>query len=160
MKVLLIQPPIQDFYQTPTRIQPIGLAYLAASLKANGYEVEILDAQKKKRKTIPFPPELFYLREFYPDYDRSPFKLYTHYYHFGLDWEEIKERIKNSRAEVFGISSLFTPYQAEALKIARIIKEWDKGKIVVFGGANASTRPIEILQNPEVDYVIIGEGEK
>jgi hypothetical protein len=28
MKVLLIQPPIEDFYETPIRRQPLGLAYL------------------------------------------------------------------------------------------------------------------------------------
>jgi len=159
MKILLIQPPIQDFYQTAIRTQPIGLAYLAASLKSNGYEVEILDCQTEKRKTIPLPPELSYLRDYYPSPNLSPFKLYTHYYHFGLEWKEIQEKVKNSGADIFGISSLFTPYQEEALKVARIIKEWDKRKIVVFGGANVSPNPAKILQHPEVDYVVIGEGE-
>ncbi|MBM4324242.1 MAG: B12-binding domain-containing radical SAM protein [Deltaproteobacteria bacterium] len=159
MKILLIQPPIQDFYQTPIRTQPIGLAYLAASLIKEGYEVEILDCQTEKRKSIPTPPELSYLKEVYPFQDRSPFKLYTGFYHFGMGWEEIRKEIEKSKADIFGISSSFTPYHGEALKVAQLIKEWNSKKIVVMGGSHVSCDPEGVLKSPFVDYVILGEGE-
>jgi anaerobic magnesium-protoporphyrin IX monomethyl ester cyclase len=159
MKVLLIQPPIRDFYQTSIRTQPIGLAYLAASLKNNGHEVEILDCQTETKKSIPIPAELSYLKDFYPFNDRSPFKLYSGYYHFGMGWEEIGQKIRDSKADVLGISSSFTPYHGEALEIARIIKEWDRRKIVVMGGGHVSCDPEGVLRTPFVDYVILGEGE-
>jgi radical SAM superfamily enzyme YgiQ (UPF0313 family) len=159
MKVLLIQPPIRDFYQTSIRTQPIGLAYLAASLKSHGYEVGILDCQTSEKKSIPMPPELSYLKDFYPFNDRSPFKLYTGYYHFGMAWDEIREKIRNSKAHVFGISSSFTPYYQEAVEIGRIIKEWDHKKIVVMGGCHVSCDPENVLKSPWVDYVVLGEGE-
>jgi radical SAM superfamily enzyme YgiQ (UPF0313 family) len=159
MKVLLIQPPIRDFYQTSIRTQPIGLAYLAASLKSQGYEVEILDCQTEKKRSIPVPIELSYLRDFYPFNDRSPFKLYTGYYHFGMGWDEIRQKIKGSKADVFGISSSFTPYHGEALEIVRMIKEWDKNKMVIMGGPHVSCDPEGVLKSPFVDYVILGEGE-
>ena len=159
MKILLIQPPIRDFYQTAIRTQPIGLAYLAASLKAHGYEVEILDCQTEKKRSIPAPIELSYLKDFYPFNDRSPFKLYSGYYHFGLDGNEIRRRIEDSKANVFGISSSFTPYHGEALEIARIIKEWDCRKVVVMGGAHVSCDAEGVLRSPLVNYVILGEGE-
>jgi radical SAM superfamily enzyme YgiQ (UPF0313 family) len=159
MKILLIQPPIQDFYQTSIRTQPIGLAYLAASLQKYGYEVEILDCQIGKKRSIPIPSELSYLQDFYPFNDRSPFKLYSGYYHFGMSWDEIRRRIVDSKADVFGISSNFTPYHGEALEIARIIKEWDRKKIVVMGGAHVSCDPDGVIKSPLVDYVILGEGE-
>ena len=159
MKILLIQPPNRDFYQTSIRTQPIGLAYLAASLKAPGHEVGILDCQTETKKSIPIPAELSYLKDFYPFDDRSPFKLYTGYYHFGMSYEEIKQRINGSRADVFGISSSFTPYHGEALGIARIIKQWDERKIVVMGGAHVSCDPKGVLQTPFVDYAVLGEGE-
>lgn len=159
MKILLIQPPVQDFYQTSIRTQPIGLAYLASSLKSHGYETNILDCQIGNKKPIPIPPELSYLRGFYPFDDRGPFKLYTGYYHFGMGWKEVEEKIKDSKADVFGISSSFTPYHGEALGIARIIKEWDPKKVVVMGGAHVSCDPVSALQNPYVDYAVLGEGE-
>ena len=159
MKILLIQPPIQDFYQTSIRTQPIGLAYLATSLKKHGHEVEILDCQIEKRTSISIPSELSYLKNFYPFNDRSPFKLYTGYYHFGIGWKEVEQKIKDSKADAFGISCSFTPYHGEALEIARIIKEWDPKKMVVMGGAHISCDPEDVLQTPFVDYVVLGEGE-
>jgi len=159
MKILLIQPPIRDFYQTSIRTQPIGLAYLAASLKSHGYEVGILDCQTSEKRSAPVPPELSYLKDFYPFNDQSPFKLYTGYYHFGMAWDEIRERIKHSKAHVLGISSSFTPYYQEALEIAHLVKEWDRKKIVVMGGSHVSCDPESVLKNPWVDYVVLGEGE-
>ena len=159
MKILLVQPPLRDFYQTSIRTQPIGLAYLAASLKKNSYEVEILDCQTESKKSISIPPDLSYLRDLYPFNDRSPFKLYSGYYHFGMDWAEIRQKVEDSKADVFGISSSFTPYHGEALEIAQIIKEWDRRKIVVMGGAHVSCDPEGVLRGPFVDYVVLGEGE-
>jgi radical SAM superfamily enzyme YgiQ (UPF0313 family) len=159
MKILLIQPPIEDFYQTTIRTQPIGLAYLAASLKNRSHDVEILDCQTEKKTSIPIPAELSYLKDFYPFNDRSPFKLYSGYYHFGMEWKEVGQKIKDTKADVFGISSSFTPYHGEALEMAQIIKQWDREKIVVMGGAHVSCDPKAVLQNPLVDYVILGEGE-
>jgi anaerobic magnesium-protoporphyrin IX monomethyl ester cyclase len=160
MKILLIQPPTEDFYQTSIRTQPIGLAYLAASLITQGYEVEILDCQTEKKRSISIPAEFSYLKDVYPFNDRSPFKLYGGYYHFGMGWEEIGQRIEDSEADVFGISSNFTPYHGEAIKIAEMIKEWNEKKIVLMGGSHISCDPEGVLNSSLVDYVILGEGEK
>jgi anaerobic magnesium-protoporphyrin IX monomethyl ester cyclase len=159
MKILLIQPPVLDFYQTSIRTQPIGLAYLASPLQEHNHEVHILDCHTARRKTIPIPPELSYIKEFYPFNDRSPFKLYTGFYHFGMGWDEIKKKIEKSKADVFGISSSFTPYHGEALKVAQLVKEWDSKKIVVMGGSHVSCDPEGVLKSSFVDYVILGEGE-
>jgi len=159
MKILLIQPPIQDFYQTSIRTQPIGLAYLGASLQTDGHEVQILDCQTEKKRSISIPSELSYLRDFYPFDDRSPFKLYTGYYHFGMNRNEIRKRIEVSNADIFGISSSFTPYHGEAVEIARIIKAWDSDKVVIMGGAHVSCDPEGVLESPFVDYIVLGEGE-
>ena len=159
MKILLIQPPIRDFYRTSMRTQPIGLAYLAASLTAHGHSVEIFDCQTEKKRSIPLPPELAYLKDYYPFDDRGPFKLYSGYYHFGIGREEIGRRIEDARADVFGISSSFTPYHGEARELARIIKQGDSRRIVVMGGAHVSGDPHGVLASPDVDYVVLGEGE-
>ena len=42
MKVLLIQPPVQDFYDTDVRLQPIGLCYLKPAAKKYLPEVEVV----------------------------------------------------------------------------------------------------------------------
>ncbi len=160
MNTLLIQPPIQDFYHTPIRTQPIGLTYVASSLREDGHEVGILDCRTNGKREMPVPTELSYLKEFYPFNDRSPFALYSGYYHFGMSWEQIRRDIVRADANVYGISSGFTPYHGEALTIARIIKEWDARKIVVMGGAHVNADPEGVLESPLVDYVVLGEGER
>jgi len=160
MKVLLIQPPNQDFYYTSIRTQPIGLAYIASSLREDGHEVGILDCRADRKRAIPIPPELFYLKEFYPFNDRSPFALYSGYYHFGMSWEQIRQEIVRADADVYGISSGFTPYHGEALKVADMVKRWDARKIVIMGGAHVSADPEGVLKSPLVDYVVLGEGER
>ena len=115
--------------------------------------------QAEKKTPVPLSRELSYLRDFYPFEDRSPFKLYSGYYHFGMGWREIGQKVAELDADVFGISSSFTPYHQEALEVARIIKAWDRKKIVVMGGAHVSCDPESVLKNPWVDYAVLGEGE-
>ena len=42
MKLVLIQPPIQDFYDTDIRLQPIGLAYLKAAVRKSLLDVNVV----------------------------------------------------------------------------------------------------------------------
>lgn len=161
MKILLIQPPIEDFYQTHQRIEPIGLAYLASSLKKNGFAVEILDCQAvSKKNPINLPPSLRFLKDFYISGNLSPFRLFGSYYHFGFSYDEIEKLLKESNAKIFGISSMFSTYHNEAIKVSEIIKSIDKNNIVIMGGAHVSSCPEDVVKNQFVDYVVVGEGEE
>ena len=71
------------------------------------------------------PPEFAYLKRYYQPGNLSPFKLFSHYRHYGLPWEEIRERIQQSHADVVGISALFTPFYREALHVAALAKAVD-----------------------------------
>src|SRR5215467_3255744 len=126
MKILLIQPPVEDFYQTTLRTLPVGLLYLAASLRCAGVEVEILDCQATlHRHVLEPPPELAYLKRYFQPGNVSPFKLFSHYRHYGLGWDEIRQRIHQAQADVIGISALFTPFYREALRVAALAKAVD-----------------------------------
>jgi radical SAM superfamily enzyme YgiQ (UPF0313 family) len=161
MKILLIQPPVEDFYQTTIRTLPVGLLYLAASLKQAGLAVEMLDCQAtEKKQTIDVPPEFAYLKRYYRPGNLSPFKLFSHYRHYGLPWEEIRQRLHASKADVIGVSSLFTPFYREALRVAAIAKELDPARPVIMGGAHVNACPQEVLADPNVDFVLLGEGER
>jgi len=161
MKILLIQPPVRDFYQTPIRTQPIGLASLAAELVEKNHEVEILDCQVRgRRKKIPLPEKFSYIKEFFPEGDLSPFRLYSGFYHFGLSFDEISSQIKKIAPDLVGISCQFTPYVSESISAAEVVKAVNPDIPVVFGGAHTSVLPKEVLKSPYVDYVVIGEGER
>ena len=84
--ILLIQPPIRDFYLTAKRTIPYGLACIASPLLREGYSVEILDALASSRsKKVGLPPEMSYLRDFYSGPDISPFSMFHDFRHFGLE---------------------------------------------------------------------------
>ncbi|MGA1868954.1 MAG: B12-binding domain-containing radical SAM protein [bacterium] len=157
MKILLIQPPIRDFYTTSHRMYPLGLLYLASSLKAKGFQCELLDCfSGNMKRRIPLPFSLNYLKEFYPPDDKSPFRLFGSFYHFGLADEAIRDKIKH--ADIVGISALFTTYEGDVLRVAQIAKEL--GKVVILGGTHATVAAPHLLETPYVDYVILGEGER
>ena len=50
--ILLIQPPIRDFYLTAKRTIPYGLASIAAMLEADGFTVTILDALATRKADV------------------------------------------------------------------------------------------------------------
>ncbi|MEO6163205.1 MAG: radical SAM protein [Candidatus Binatia bacterium] len=162
MRVLLIQPPVQDFYDTDVRLQPIGLCYLKAAVNRHLPEIEVIVKDYHggaSRKTVPIPKELRYLTEYYSVADKSPFSTFHRYYHFGKSFDAIEEEIAALQPDVVGISSLFTPYFREALEVAARAKR-AANAIVVIGGSHASAVPQSLLPSAHVDYVIRGEGEK
>ena len=162
MKVLLIQPPIQDFYDTDVRLQPIGLCYIKATVKKFLPEVDVVIRDYHGgcgRRTVAIPKELRYLAEYYPVADKSPFSTFHNYYHFGKPFDQIEAEIARLRPDVVGISSLFTPYYREALEVAARVKR-RLNVPVVMGGSHASAVPESLLASPHVDFVIRAEGER
>jgi radical SAM superfamily enzyme YgiQ (UPF0313 family) len=162
MRVLLIQPPVQDFYDTDVRLQPIGLCYLKAAVAKylSGIDVLVKDYHGDGgRKTVPIPRELRYLSDYYSAADKSPFSTFHRYFHFGKPFDEIEKDIASLNPDVVGISSLFTPYFREALEVAARAKKVSQA-IVVMGGSHASAVPESLLASAVVDYVIRGEGER
>src|SRR5689334_14615662 len=83
MLVLLIQPPIQDFYDTDIRLQPIGLAYLKSAVGKFLPDVQVIVRDYHAgcgRRTVRIPGELQYLTEYYAAADKSPFSTFHRYY--------------------------------------------------------------------------------
>ena len=162
MKLLLLQPPIQDFYDTDVRLQPIGLAYLKAAVRKYlpQVDVKVLDFHRGwGRKTIAIPKELHYLKPYYPYRDKSPFSTFHQYFHFGADFETIAAQVAAEQPDVIGISSLFSPYYREVLKTVEAIRRQCDAPMIL-GGSHVSAQPIAMLEHPEVDFVIRGEGER
>lgn len=162
MKILLIQPPVEDFYDTDVRLQPLGLCFLKSIVqqKIPGCEVLVKDFhQGHGRRTISLPKELSYLKAFYPGHDRSPFSAFSQYYHFGASYEAIAASVLEYQPDLVGIASLFSPYYREVLACARSIKNVLDVPILA-GGSHVSAAPMTLLEDPAIDFVIQGEGER
>ncbi|RPH49408.1 MAG: radical SAM protein [Desulfobacteraceae bacterium] len=158
--ILLIQPPVRDFYLTAKRTIPYGLSCIASSLLNAGFSVEIFDAlATSKSRKLQFPEEMAYLDEYYGKEDVSPFALFNNFKHFGYGFERIGKKAAKSGAWLVGISSLFTPYAGYALKTAETVKAFIPSCKTVLGGHHPTSLPESIMKNGAVDYVIRGEGE-
>ncbi len=159
--IILIQPPIRDFYLTAKRTIPYGLACVASPLLGQGYSVEILDALASTRsKKVGLPAEMSYLRDYYSGPDISPLSMFHDFRHFGLSEQDIGERVQSSGAFLVGISSLFTAYSAEALRTAEVVKQARPEALIVLGGHHPTEMPEEALRQSDcVDFIIRGEGE-
>lgn len=163
MKILLVQPPVRDFFESAERLAPVGLAYIKAAVGKYipDAAVEILDARAgRARRTTPLPPELRFLSEYYGGDDTGPFALFTQYYHFGLNYNYVAAEAANFTPDLVGISCLFSAYYAEALDTAAAIKKVLPRIPIVLGGPHASAAPESVLVGGIVDYVVMGEGER
>ena len=160
LDILLIQPPIRDFYLTAKRTIPYGLAAIAAALIEAGFSVQILDAlATAKSRVVDLPPEMAYLQPYYGRADQSPFGLFHHYKHFGYSFDFIGQQVKTSQPFLVGVSSLFSAYADEALETAQIVKAHHPGCKIVMGGHHPTALPERVMESSAVDFVMRGEGE-
>ena len=158
--ILLIQPPIRDFYLTVKRTIPYGLACLAATLIKDAFSVRIVDAlATSKSRIIDLPEEMAYVHQYYGQSDQSPFALFHHFRHFGHSFEHIGKLARESQAFLVGISSLFTPYISETIKTAEIVKTYLPECRIVVGGHHPTAHPESVMKSKAVDFVLRGEGE-
>lgn len=138
-KILLIQPPYDILRIEPKTAQPpLGLAYLGAVLEKD-YEVKILDAVAEGYENEQF-------------IDRN-FKRY------GLSFSDIKTEIEKFNPDVVGVSCLFSTQAENSHRVVRLAKEVNPNIITLFGGAHPSALPELVMEDKNVDFAIIGEGE-
>lgn len=139
-KVLLIDPP---FPERPwdinwlTQFPPKGLMYIAAYLRNNGIEVEVLDAKQMQFER--------------PSLLRRSIKEIEHY---------VKDYCREKGPDIVGITSTTISY-LPATRIARAVKEAMPKTPVVIGGVHVSFTAQKTLQEcPWIDLVVRGEGER
>jgi len=73
--------------------------------------------------------------------------------------EEIKQLINKTQPQIVGITCGSATYQ-RCIETAKAIKQVKPDCKIVVGGWHASYMPDSLLDNPEIDYVIMGEGER
>ena len=158
--ILLIQPPVRDFYLTKKRTIPYGLTGIAAALIKDGFSVEILDGlATSKSRCIDWPREMQYLEKFYGRPDISPFGLFHNFRHYGYSYEFIGKCIRHANPAMVGFSSLFTAYSDQAHRIAEIVKKIFPNCPTVFGGHHPTAMPEKVMASLSVDFILRGEGE-
>ncbi len=75
-----------------------------------------------------------------------------------LSYEQIEEEIRKRKPDVVGIQAM-TFTLIDASLTAKAVKRVDPDIPVIFGGPHVYIYPQETMQIPEVDYIVLGEGE-
>jgi anaerobic magnesium-protoporphyrin IX monomethyl ester cyclase len=117
-------PPEKSPWGTANRVPPLGLAYVAAALGKDGFQVEILDN-----------------------------------YLFNKPIGDVKQTVRRLSPEIVGIGCSSNTYK-RCVETAKAVKEALPSCKVVVGGPHPSVMPDSMLQHPEIDYVVMGEGER
>ena len=77
----------------------------------------------------------------------------------GAEFKEIVDFVERKKPLIVGVTCT-TPSYYSALKVLRGVKEVDEDIITVIGGPHVSfTAEEALMECPQVDYVVIGEGE-
>ena len=140
-KVLLIQPPaFSNNGRTDMNPNlPLGIAYIAAVLEREGYGVTMLDA---------------FIEGWNQETRITDEKILV-----GLPYPDIKKAIAAVAPDVVGITSMFTSQRKNAHAVAALAKEVNPKTFVVMGGAHPTAAPETVLADPNVDFVVMGEGD-
>jgi magnesium-protoporphyrin IX monomethyl ester (oxidative) cyclase len=78
---------------------------------------------------------------------------------YGLTDDEISAELSSDQPHVVGVSCLFSTQWRNAHRVCRLAKEVNPDVITVMGGAHPSATLSQTLADPNVDYVVVGEGE-
>lgn len=140
MKILLIKPNIsirKGFNSLSRCSPPIGLAYIAAPLLKEGFEVKILDMVAESNVIHK--------------------QTDTHDY-FGMTDDELLVFLIKYRPDLVGIGG-FTHQHQRIRQICNAIKSKMPSMPVILGGIHATSMPRFVLETTEADYVLQGAGE-
>jgi radical SAM superfamily enzyme YgiQ (UPF0313 family) len=140
MKITLIRAPLtlSKFASAAPAVPPIGMAYIAASLIKAKHEVLVIDGIGEA------------IDSYYP-FD-------TNILYRGLSISEIVSRC--TKSDVFGLSVMFSQDWPITRLLIKKLKEKFPMALLVVGGEHATAEPVGALEDcPELDYVVIGEGD-
>lgn len=141
--IVLIRPPVlvaKWAHTTPT-CPPVGLAYVAGSLVAAGYSVQVIDA-------IGECPE-----QLIPATDR---RFLSH----GLTSDEIASRVTET-AMIVGVSCMFSHEWPLVRELIAALRRRVPAALIVAGGEHVTALPEHSLEScADLDIGVLGEGEE
>ncbi len=142
--VTLIRPPLVlpvSSHQAQQGVPPLGMAYLSAALKENGYLVSCIDSTGE---------DLLNFRTFEVE------GLMTN----GLIIDEILDRI-SFNTDIIGISCMYSNEWVYVKKLIPEIKKKFPEKLIIMGGEHINAEYEYSLKTiKEIDIAVLGEGEE
>ncbi len=131
---------------------PQGIALLSAIVKERGHDVQVIDTAFMKTDTYvrPNAGETIYKPTEYDLHDlveNDPVVNVA---------EEVQKQLDEFQPDLLGVSVMTTNYQYSV----DLMKELKVSCPVMYGGVHPTLCPDEVLENPFVDMICIGEGDE
>jgi radical SAM superfamily enzyme YgiQ (UPF0313 family) len=73
-------------------------------------------------------------------------------------WQKMTDIVRQTNPIAVGIQYL-TPSKYVVERLASLIKEMDRDIKIIVGSFHPTFCPEEVMQNPDIDFTVIGEGE-
>lgn len=153
MRVLLINPPYTRFKDLVQRYFPIGLGYIAATLKQAGHDVLVYNAEN---------PALDEGVESWGLANRLvAFEHYQNRVRNEDDpiWREIRGVIETVRPDALGIGCMTVTYEI-AKRVMRLARQINPAMPLVWGGPHPTEVPDEVIREDMADFVRSGGGRR
>lgn len=131
---------------------PLALGYLAGAIK-NGTDWDVMVYNADFSASAEFVKVSYLSGIGFENYQNN-LKVLS-----GKIWKEVCSAIEEYRPSVIGISSKSQNF-ASAYIVAKIAKEIDKHIMIVMGGSYPSMAEADLLEYPEIDVCVKGEGEE
>ncbi|MEM7309676.1 MAG: radical SAM protein [Planctomycetota bacterium] len=141
MNIQLVNPPVYLNVHAMTALRPsmpLGLAYIAASLRREGHELSVIDAVAEA-----------------PEQVTSEGRIHR----LGLTPDEIIARL-DPDADAFAVTNMWSFSWPLVREILQKIKEARPDADLVCGGEHFTGLPEFSLKQAPIDYIVVGEGDE
>ncbi|MBI5606359.1 MAG: B12-binding domain-containing radical SAM protein [Deltaproteobacteria bacterium] len=166
--ILLINPYIQDFTAFDLWAKPLGLLYLAGTLRANGYQVHLmdcLDIHFKGTETLSPPPvrKAYGTGKYFRQRLSKPSVLQNiprYYYRYGVPPHLFLAALKElPRPRAVLITSSMTYWYGGIIETVKLVRSVFPESPIILGGIYATLMPEHARKIIDPDYLITGPGE-
>ncbi len=142
VKCTLIRCPqtMAKYVSASSAIPPIGLAYVAASLREAGHEVHIIDTTGEALdRYTPIDAEGMLLRR-------------------GISDDDILQRLEPS--DVIGFGLMFSQDWLPARELIARVRAHQPKAILIGGGEHFTAEPLGAMDDSSLDFILEGEGDR
>jgi radical SAM superfamily enzyme YgiQ (UPF0313 family) len=154
MDILLIDPPYTSLKGMSADIgYNIGLTSLAAYIRNEGIETAVVMGDLLV--DLPSNKTWIDLKD-YAAGQREYEKIVSDKTH--VVWKKLADIVSQTAPMAVGIS-YYTPLKCTVERVAELVREINRDIKIIAGAFHPTFCPEEVMQNPDIDFVIRGEGE-
>ena len=152
-RILLVNPPRKILFpRTPyARWFPLGLAYVAASCRENGFDVQVYDAMSHAGRIASVGGDESSALAERPGTSAL--------YELGARWDKLREVLFTEQPDIVGITFPCAAHRSEAVRATEIAKDALPDCVTVAGGPDVTSSWGSVMANDVVDFGIRGDGE-